>query len=153
MNKFMKMAIEEARRGINLNHGGPFGSVIVKNGEVVGVGHNQVVALNDATCHGEMQAIRDASKNLKTFDLTGCEIYTTGEPCNMCLSACIWANIEKIYYGCTIQDNAIIGFRDEQIDNIFGGREKLKNYLVCLDREECLKLFEEYKNLKNATKY
>lgn len=153
MNKFMKMAIEEARRGINLNHGGPFGSVIVKNGEVVGVGHNQVVALNDATCHGEMQAIRDASKNLKTFDLTGCEIYTTGEPCNMCLSACIWANIEKIYYGCTIQDNAIIGFRDEKIDNIFGGREKLNNYLVCIDREECLKLFEEYKNLKNATKY
>lgn len=153
MNKFMKMAIEEARKGINLNHGGPFGSVIVKNGEVVGVGHNQVVGLNDATCHGEMQAIRDASKNLKTFDLTGCEIYTTGEPCNMCLSACIWANIEKIYYGCTIKDNAIIGFRDEKIDNIFGGREKLKNYLVCLDREECLKLFEEYKSLKNATKY
>lgn len=125
MNKFMEMAINEARQGITSGEGGPFGCVIVKDDKVVGVGHNQVVLNNDATCHGEMQAIRNASKNLNTFNLSGCELYTTGEPCNMCLSACIWANIDKVYYGCTIADNSVIGFRDEKIDNMFGGREKL----------------------------
>lgn len=153
MNKFMKVAIEEARYGISKNEGGPFGCVIVKDGKIVGQGHNQVVKNNDATCHGEMQAIRDASKNLGAFDLSGCELYTTGEPCHMCLSACIWANVDKIYYGCTIPDNAMIGFRDEAIDNLFGGREKLGDKLQCIDREECLKLFEEYNNIKNKTMY
>ena len=100
-----------------------------------------------------MQAIRNASQNLGTFDLSGCELYTTGEPCHMCLSACIWANVDKIYYGCTIPDNAMIGFRDEVIDNLFGGREQLGNKLKCIDREECLKLFEEYNNIKNKTMY
>ena len=83
MNKYMFLAIEEATNGIRNGEGGPFGSVIVKDGKVVGKGHNQVVLNNDATCHGEMQAIRNASKNLGTFDLSGCEIYTTGEPCPM----------------------------------------------------------------------
>lgn len=149
----MKLAIQEATNGIKANEGGPFGCVIVKDGKVVGRGHNQVVKNNDATCHGEMQAIRDASNNLGTFDLKGCELYTTGEPCHMCLSACIWANIDKVYYGCTIVDNAIIGFRDEYIDNLFGGRENLPGYLNCLDREECLKLFDKYNKIKNKTMY
>jgi len=153
MNKFMQIAIDEARKGILSDEGGPFGCVIVKDGKIVGIGHNQVVLNNDATCHGEMQAIREASKNLNTFNLSGCELYTTGEPCNMCLSACIWANIDKVYYGCTIADNSIIGFRDEKIDNIFGGRESLKEYLIEIDRDECLKLFDEYNNLENKTKY
>ena len=77
MNKFMKMAIEEAKKGIKSGHGGPFGAIIVKNGEVIGKGHNQVVANNDPTCHGEVSAIRKACKKLNTFDLSGCEIYTT----------------------------------------------------------------------------
>ena len=123
MNKFMEMAINEARQGITSGEVGPFGCVIVKDDKVVGVGHNQVVLNNDATCHGEMQAIRNASKNLNTFNLSGCELYKTGETCNMCLSECIWANIDKVYYGCTIADNSVIGFRDEKIDNMFGGRE------------------------------
>ena len=93
MNKFMKMAINEAKKGINNNHGGPFGAVIVKDGVVVGKGHNQVIKNNDPTCHGEMMAIHKACKKLGTFDLSGCEIYTTGEPCRMCLSAILWANI------------------------------------------------------------
>ena len=99
MNEFMRSAIEQARIGIKNGEGGPFGSVIVKNGEIVGRGHNQVLINADATCHGEMQAIRDASKNLGTHDLSGCELYTTGEPCPMCLAACMWANIERIYFG------------------------------------------------------
>ena len=146
-DKFMQMAIEEAASGIRRGHGGPFGSIIVKDGIVVGRGHNRVVKNNDPTCHGEIAAIRDACDNMNTFDLSGCEIYTTGEPCHMCLCACMWANISKIYYGCTIADNDRIGFRDEKFDKVFGGREKLEGYLVCIDRDACLELFDEYLRL------
>lgn len=142
--EFMRLAIEEARTGIRNGHGGPFGSIIVKDGEIVGRGHNRVLANNDPTCHGEVAALRDAGEHLGTFDLSGCEIYTTGEPCHMCLCACMWANISKIYYGCTIADNDRIGFRDEKFDQIFGGREKLGDYMVECDRAECLELFEEF---------
>lgn len=153
MNKFMLIAINEARKGIENGDGGPFGAVIVKNDEVIGVGHNRVLKNKDATCHGEMEAIRNASKNLNTFDLSGCVLYTTGEPCPMCLAACLWANIEKIYFGCSILDNERIGFRDNKFDNLMGGRQKLKEYLEELDREECLKLFEDYLKMKNNKIY
>ena len=147
--ELMRLAIAEAREGIHAGHGGPFGTVIVKDGKIVGRGHNCVLLLNDPTCHGEVSAIRDAGKNLGTFDLSGCELYTTGEPCHMCLCACMWANISKIYYGCTIDDNSIIGFRDGKFDEIFGGRDKLGDYMQEIDRDECLKLFEEYKNMQH----
>lgn len=148
---FMNIAIEEAQKGITNGEGGPFGSVIVKNGDVIGKGHNKVIAKNDPTCHGEIAAIRDACNRLGTFDLSGCEIYTTGEPCHMCLCACLWANIDKIYYGCTIKDNNDIGFRDDKFDQIFGGRDKLKDYLVECNRHECKQLFDEYKNMQHKT--
>ena len=152
MNPYMKLAIAEADEGIKAREGGPFGSVIVKNGQVVGRGHNRVLLKHDPTMHGEVSAIRDACLNLGTHDLTGCELYTTGEPCHMCLCACLWANIDRVYYGCTIEDNASIGFRDEKFDGLFGGREKLTDYLIGLDREECLALFARY-NAMNATRY
>ena len=146
-NKYMQMAINEARKGIYNQDGGPFGAVIVKDGKVVGKGHNCVVLNNDSTAHGEISAIRNAEKNLKNFSLEGCELYTTGEPCNMCLNACLWANISKVYYGATIKDNSIIGFRDEKYDDIFQGRDKLGDYLTEIDRDACLELFEEFKEL------
>jgi len=99
-----------------------------------------------------VDAIRKACEKLGTFDLTGCELYTTGEPCHMCLCACMWANISRVYYGCTIADNGLIGFRDDKFDKIFGGRDKLTEYLIPLDRDACLVLFNEYLEL-NATKY
>ena len=145
----MQMAIDEARKGIRRQHGGPFGSVIVKDGKVVGKGHNRVLKNNDPTCHGEISAIRDACDNLGTYDLTGCELYTTGEPCHMCLCACLWANISKVWYGCTIEDNGRIGFRDEKFDGLFSGRDKLTGYLVEKDREKCLALFDEYLSLQH----
>ncbi len=148
-NKFMQMAIEEAREGINKGHGGPFGAVIVKDGKVIAKGHNEVIYKNDPTCHGEMQAIRKACKKLKTYNLSGCEIYTTGEPCHMCLSAIIWAKIDKIYYGCSIKDNAKIGFRDKYIDSLFGGREKLQDVMEQVDRDACVELFDYYLTLDN----
>lgn len=143
----MQQAIAEAYDGINHGHGGPFGTVIVKDGVVVARGHNMVLKNHDATAHGEMMAIREAGKKLGTFDLTGCTLYTTGEPCHMCLCATMWANIKKVYYGCTIADNGKIGFRDDKFNNIFGGREKLGDYMTELCREDCLQLFEDYANM------
>lgn len=151
MNKFMKMAIGEAKRGIALGHGGPFGAVIVKNGEIISKGHNRVIANNDPTCHGEIDAIRKACKKLKTFDLSGCEIYTTGYPCPMCFAAILWANIEKVYYGCNTTDTEIIGFRDKEFEENIP-QKKLE---ICeeVDRKQCLKLYEAYKQIENKTMY
>lgn len=146
-NEFMQIAIDEARAGIYNNHGGPFGSVIVMDGEIIGQGHNMVLENTDSTAHGEVSAIRDAEANIGSHDLSGAVLYTTGEPCPMCLAACMWANIDKVYYGCTIEDNAIIGFRDEAFDSMFGGREAFADYLEELDRDACLKLFDEYVKL------
>ena len=143
-NPYMQEAVREAFRGISAGDGGPFGTVIVKDGEIVGRGHNCVLRDNDATCHGEIAAIRDAGKRLGTFDLSGCELYTTGEPCPMCLCATLWANISQVYYGCTIEDNERIGFRDNKFDKIFGGRDKLGTYLKAIDRAACLALFDAY---------
>lgn len=151
-SEFMQIAIQEAREGISNGDGGPFGTAIVRDGVLIASGHNHVLAYNDPTCHGEVDAIRKACKRLGTFDLTGCELYTTGEPCHMCLCACMWANISKIYYGCTIADNEIIGFRDNKFDQIFGGRDKLGDYMTEVDREACLCLFHDYSEM-NAPKY
>lgn len=148
MNKYMNIAIEEAKQGIINKHGGPFGAVIVKDSKIIASSHNKVLLNNNPTCHGEIEAIKEACNKLNTYDLKGCELYTTGEPCHMCLCACMWANIDKIYYGCTIEDNENIGFRDNKFDKIFGGRDKLTNYMICIERDECLKLFEEYNNME-----
>lgn len=145
----MSMAIEEAMEGIKRQHGGPFGTVIVKDGVVVGKGHNMVLKNNDPTCHGEVAAIRNACSHLGTHDLTGCELYTTGEPCQMCLCACLWANISKVYYGCTIADNGRIGFRDDKFDQMFSGREKLGDFLTEVDRDKCIELFDAYTKMQH----
>ena len=149
MNKYMRMAINEAKKGIKEGHGGPFGAVIVKDNKVVAKGHNLVLKTNDPTNHGEMMAIHKACKKLQTYDLSGCEIYTTGEPCPMCMAAILWANIDKVYYGCNILDTENIGFRDAKFYEMQkpGEREKLVKEI---DREECLKLYKEYISLKHT---
>ena len=148
-NPYMSEAIREALDGISQGHGGPFGCVIVKDDEIIGTGHNRVLEDNDSTAHGEITAIRNAEDALDSFDLSGCVLYTTGEPCPMCLYAILWANISKVYYGCTIEDNADIGFRDEVFDNLSGGRESLEDFLVCIDRDACLKLFQVYSDMEH----
>lgn len=152
-NNYMKQAIEQARIGIHNGHGGPFGSVIVKDGKIIGMGHNMVLKNNDSTAHGEVVAIRNAEQNINTYDLSGAEIYTTGEPCPMCLAACMWANISKVYYGCTIEDNESIGFRDAKFDHLLGGRQKMADYLEQVDRDECLELFDEYNKIEEKKIY
>ena len=145
---FMEKAIFEAYEGIKAGHGGPFGSVIVKDGKIVGQGHNRVLLKHDSTCHGEIDAIRKAEQALGTYDLSGCELYTTGEPCLMCLAAILWANISKVYYGCTLEDNAKIGFRDAKFDQLLGNRANLTpGFLEQQDRDLCLALFDEYSKM------
>ncbi len=150
MNEFMLEAIKEAEKGIRNGEGGPFGSIIVKNGIIIGRGHNEVVKRNDPTCHGEMMAIRDASKNIGIFDLSNTELYTTGEPCPMCLGAILWANIDKVYYGCNVKDTDNIGFRDD----VFYKRLNNKlSFVTELNRSECLELYKEYSSIKDKVNY
>ena len=143
---FMQEAIDEAYTGINNNEGGPFGCVIVKDEKIVGRGHNLVLKNNDPTAHGEISAIRDAWKNLKTYDLTGCTLYSTAAPCPMCKGAIMWSNISKVYYGCRIEDTEKIGFRDRDFYDEFKKTEY--NYGKETSRQECLKLFDDYNNKK-----
>jgi guanine deaminase len=132
----MSQALKEALRGVEHNHGGPFGAAIVKDGKIISKAHNEVIKTNNPTAHAEINAIKKASKKLATFDLSGCEIYTTCMPCPMCLGAIKWANIKVIHYGATSKDADKIGFRDKE----FYEKEFLE--LENIDREECLKPFE-----------
>lgn len=107
---FMARAIEISRRDMLEKGSAPFAAVIVKDGKIVGEGCNQVVTSHDPTSHGEVEAIRDAGRNLGTWDLSGCELYTTCEPCEMCVAAMYWARIDKMYYANTLKDCEEIGF-------------------------------------------
>ena len=109
---FMQYAIDLARKGMQSNEGGPFGAVIVKDGKIIAEGNNCVTSSNDPTAHAEVVAIRNACKELNTFQLEGCSIYTSCEPCPMCLGAIYWARPQKLFYACTKKDAAKIGFDD-----------------------------------------
>ena len=151
MSKFMKEAIKKADYTSNLNIGGPFGACIVKDGEIVCVTSNTVLFDNDPTAHAEMNAIRQAGKILGTYDLSGCELYATGYPCPMCLSAIMWANIDKVYYGCNTTDTEIIGFRDKAFEESIPARKEAM--CVELDRARCLELYEAYARLSDKIIY
>ena len=147
MNKYMKLAIENANNGINNKEGGPFGAVIIDyKGNIVSIGNNKVIKNNDPTAHAEVVAIREACKKLNKYDLSDCILYTSCEPCPMCLSAIIWANIKEVYYGCTKEDAASIGFRDDIIYDYLMGKNNNLIGLKQMEREECIKLFEKYKS-------
>ena len=149
MNEYMKIAKELSDDNLKTNVGGPFGACIVKNGEIIGKGSNHVLINNDPTAHAEIMAIRDACKNINSYDLSGAELYTSCYPCPMCLSAIIWSNIKIVYYGNTREDAANIGFRDDFIYTF------IKNYtdssndssllkLETIDREETIKSFKAF---------
>lgn len=153
MNKFMKIAKENADNGIIKKEGGPFGAVIVdKDGNIIANGNNQVLNSKDPTAHAEIVAVRNACKKLQTYDLSGYILYTSCEPCPMCLSAIIWSNIKKVYYGCTKKDAGDIGFRDDMIYDYLKGKNENLIELKELDRDECIKTFEKYKQ-ENGTIY
>lgn len=155
MNQFIGMANEEAVIGSSTNEGGPFGAVITKAGKVISRGHNEVLKTNDPTAHAEVVAIRRAAEALGSYDLSGCEIHSSCEPCPMCLAAIYWSRISKVYYGCTKEDAAVIGFDDNAI------YEYIKNphlfqadlQLIPTDREVCLKTFEQWSTKQDKVIY
>ena len=152
MNEFMKVAKELADDNIVTKVGGPFGACVVKDGKIIGRGSNHVLANNDPTAHAEVMAIRDACKNIGSYDLSGCELYTSAYPCPMCFSAIIWSNIKKVYYGNTVEDTDKIGFRDERIYECIKNSDKSILDMECMDREETIKTYEEYMK-SNGTLY
>jgi len=150
----MRIAIEEARKGMRNHEGGPFGAVIVRNGKIIAKGHNLVIKINDPTAHAEIIALRLASAKLKRFDLSDCEIYSSCEPCPMCFSAIHWAKIRKLYFGCTRDDAAKIGFDDKFIYDVIRGKTAKKQVKVMrLDRKDCLNLFKEWHDKNDKMPY
>jgi len=149
MKKAIKLSIENIKKG-----GGPFGAVIVKDGKIIATGVNRVTANNDPTAHAEVNAIRKASRKLRTFDLSGCEIYTSCEPCPMCLGAIYWAHIDKMYYGNTKSDAKNIGFDDSFIyDEIVLKPENRQVKTFQLLPDEAIKAFEAWKNVEDKVRY
>ena len=140
MNKYMKRANELAKYSMDNNKGGCFGSVIVKDGVIVGEGYNTVTSDNDPTRHGEINAIKNTCKNMSTFDLSGCELYASAYPCPMCLGAIMWANIKTVYYGATAQDTGNIGFRDDFMYQWLNNKNEDSLRLIELDRKECVEV-------------
>lgn len=149
MNEYMRIAKELSDDNLITNVGGPFGACVVKDGQIIGKGSNHVLSNNDPTAHAEVMAIRDACKNINSYDLSGCELYTSCYPCPMCLSAIIWANIKKVYYGNTKEDAANIGFRDDFIYDFIkkitdGKKDENTLSLEPMDREETIKSFNSF---------
>lgn len=155
MNKnFMEMAIDVALQGMDAGKGGPFGAIVVKNGEVIASGCNEVTSTNDPTAHAEVVVIRKACQVLDDFQLKGCELYTTCEPCPMCLGAIYWARPDIVYFGSFKEDAAFIGFDDEFIyDEIDLDFDKRKIKFLQLDREKTISLFKRWEEMEGKREY
>lgn len=153
MFRLIHIAIDEARRGMQNNHGGPFGAVIVKDGGIISTAHNEVLSSKDPTAHAEMLAIRRASQQLGKFDLSDCEIFTTSQPCPMCFAAICWARIKRIHYGTTTEEVASAGFDDSHIYSIIKGEQTAEVELSIIQREACLELLQEWDNKKDKQIY
>ena len=151
----MDIAIDESKYNLKnaYTKGGPFGAVIVKDDEIISHGHNTVVQSKDPTAHAEINAIRKACKELDTHDLTGCVLYTNAEPCPMCLSAIIWANIKEVFYANTKEEVDEIGFRDEDIYDYLKGKNNKFIKLKQIDSEEAEEVFDEFAEINNKKMY
>ncbi len=155
MNKedFMREAIKLSIKNVEMD-GGPFGAVIVKDGEIIAKGVNRVTANNDPTAHAEINAIREAAQKLGTFDLTGCEIYSSCEPCPMCLGAIYWAHLDKVYFGNTKKDAKEIDFDDSFIyEELDQPAEKRKIPTIQILRNEAMQAFEKWSNKDDKVEY
>lgn len=151
----MEKAIEESKVNLSNNYkkGGPFGAAIVKAGKIIASAHNTVVESKDATAHAEVNAIRKASQILNTHDLSECVLYTSAEPCPMCLSAIIWANIKEVYFANTRKDADDIGFRDDMIYEYLKGNNKDIIKIHHMKSEDALEVFKKFKHLEDKKMY
>lgn len=152
MNKWMKIAYNEAIDAMTSNEGGPFGAVIVKDGKVIASAHNQVLLSKDPTSHAEINAIRKASEILDNFDLSGCTLYTSCQPCPMCLGAIFWARIDTVYYGATKYDAAKAGFDDKRFYEMMNAQNN-DVVLTQIDAQENAELFDKWNEKEDAQKY
>ncbi len=151
---YLNEAFSEAFHSVRNNIGGPFGAVIVKNNTIIGKGGNRVIEQHDPTAHAEIVAIRNACKKIESFDLSGCILYATCEPCPMCLAAIYWANIDTVYYCSTRYDAQDIGFRDDYIYEELGkSPENRKLHFLQVDHHRSRELFEEWKKKQDKTPY
>jgi len=153
-NKFIRRAIELASKGVKSNAGGPFGAVIVKNNVIIAEGHNSVTSVNDPTAHAEIVAIRKACEKLGSFQLEDCTIYTSCEPCPMCLGAIYWARPKKVFYACTREDAAEIDFDDQFIyDEIGKNIDERQIKFTQIMQNEALTVFKEWQSKTDKTEY
>ena len=151
---YMREAVQLAEQGMRSGLGGPFGCVVVRRGKIVGRGSNRVISTNDPTAHAEVVAIRDACTALQTFQLTDCELYTSCEPCPMCLSAIYWARVPQVYYGNTRADAAAIGFDDDFIyQQVPLAPEARTVKMELLLRDEAQIAFQEWANTTDKVRY
>ncbi len=152
--RHMRAAIRMAQKGMDRNEGGPFGAVIVRENEIIAKAYNRVIKTNDPTAHAEILAIRKASKKLGRFDLSDCEIFSTCEPCPMCLGAILWAKIKTLYYGCTKEDADRIEFSDKVIyESITGPLEQRIFNSIQIEHEACLPLFDAWEKKEDKVRY
>jgi guanine deaminase len=152
---FMHIACKEAKKGLENVGEGPFGACVVKKGEIISLGHNQVVKDHDPTAHAEIVAIREACRKLGTFELKECELFSTCEPCPMCFGAIYWCRLKKLYYGTNRHEAAEIGFDDEFIYEELAKQKKDRRLITTSDvsREECVELFTIWKNKPDKIRY
>lgn len=152
--KFLERAIELSELGMQSGKGGPFGCVIVKDGKIVGEGCNQVTTTNDPTAHAEVVAIRNACKNLNTFQLTGCDVYASCEPCPMCLGAIYWARPGRVIYANTKKDAAAINFDDQFIyDEMEKANTERTIVFIHHPHQKALEVFRQWKHMENKIGY
>ncbi len=152
--QFMRRAIELAHAGMDSGVGGPFGCVIAKDGRIIGEGSNQVTSTNDPTAHAEVVAIREACKTLNTFQLDGCAIYTSCEPCPMCLGAIYWARPAEVFFACTREDAAAVGFDDDLIYNELAlPNADRQRVMISLLRDEGVALFDAWAAKPDKVEY
>ena len=150
----MREAIRLARNGMDHNEGGPFGAIVVQDGVIVGRGNNRVTSSNDPTAHAEVVAIREACRHLNTFQLTDCVIYTSCEPCPMCLGAIYWARPKAVYFACTKSDASVIGFDDSFIyKELYLDFQQRKIPMIPLLREEALNVFKAWQIKEDKIEY
>ena len=151
---FMRAAIELAKKGMDGNHGGPFGAVVVKDNKIIAKGYNQVTSSNDPTAHAEVVAIREACKALNTFQLEGCTVYTSCEPCPMCLGAIYWARPDKVVFGATKQDAAHARFDDQFIyDELEKELDRRHIQFENMMRKEAREVFEAWNKKEDKKEY
>lgn len=165
--RYMEMAAASAEEGFRAKHGGPFGALIARGGEIIVAGHNRVLLDTDPTAHAEIVVIREASRILGSFELSDCEIYSTCEPCPMCLAAILWARLGRLYYGSSREDAEAIGFADRLFYDLLSGKESddgtvtdstsesITTHLKIeqLGKERCLALFEEWRGMEDRVIY